>query len=64
MSTVTLTIEDVDGGVSLDLKINPELKTEDEITNAIHLGAAAYQYIEHILNKAVKQEGGDVVSNC
>lgn len=64
MSTVTLTIEDVDGGVSLDLKINPELKAEDEITNAIHLGAAAYQYIEHILNKAVEQGGGDVVGNC
>ena len=64
MSTVTLTIEDVDGGVSLSLDIQPELKEGDDIPNSVQLGAAAYQYIEHILNKAVEQEGGDVVGNC
>ena len=65
MSKTTISIEDVDGGVSLDLNINPELKEGDEITNAVHLGAAAYQYIEHILNKAVEPEGGaDVIGNC
>ena len=64
MSIVTIAIEDVDGGIALDLKVNPEFKEGDEITNAVHLGAAAYQYIEHILNKAVEQGGGDVVGNC
>ena len=65
MSKTTITIEDVDGGVSLSLDIQPELKEGDDIPNSVQLGAAAYQYIEHILNKAVEPEGGsDVVGNC
>lgn len=65
MSKTTITIEDVDNGVSISLEIQPELKEGDAISNSVQLGAAAYQYIEHILNKAVEPEGGsDVSGNC
>lgn len=65
MPKVIINVEDVDGGISLSMSTDPEIKEDSVLTNAMYLGAAAYQYLEHILKKAQEEDGeAEIVGNC